>query len=131
MASVEAPETTAATTTVPANTAQQYDIAETGSVWVLATRSGIALDHVVVDEGWTSALSQSDPRVLRVDFTNGGRTIVFTAELGNDGAVLVDVTEPTTVVGSDAGGCTGRRRLAGRRRLDADHRHVRRRSRRR
>jgi hypothetical protein len=100
VASVEAPETTAATTTVPANTAQQYDIAETGSVWLLATRSGIALDHVVVDEGWTSALSQSDPRVLRVDFTNGGRTIVFTAELGNDGAVLVDVTEPTTVVGA-------------------------------
>ena len=101
---VEAPATTAATTTVPTSTtntaaAQQYDIAETGSVWVLATRSGIALDHVVVEEGWTSALSQSDPRLLRVDFSNVGRTIVFTAELGDDGAVLVDVTEPTTVVG--------------------------------
>ena len=97
--SVEAPETTAATTTVPTSAAQQYDIAETGSVWVLATRSGIALDHVVVEEGWTSALSQSDPRLLRVDFSDAGRTIVFTAELGDDGAVLVDVTEPTTVVG--------------------------------
>ena len=94
MATAEAPETTAATTTVPAGVAQRYDIAEAGSVWVLATRSGIALDHVVGEEGWTSGLSQSDPRVLRVDFTNGVRTIVFTAELGNGGAVLVDVTEP-------------------------------------
>jgi hypothetical protein len=100
VASVEAPETTAVTTTVPAGAAQQYDIAQTGSVWVLATRSGIALDHVVVEEGWTSALSQSDPRVLRVDFTNADRSIVFTAALGDDGSVVVDVTEPTTVVGA-------------------------------
>jgi hypothetical protein len=81
-----------------AGTAQQYDIAGTGTVWVMTTRSGLALDHVVTEPGWSSVLTQGDLRSLQVDFTNGDRTIVFTAALGVDGAVVVDVTEPTTVL---------------------------------
>ena len=107
VASLESPTTTAAptTTTLAADAtmaAQQYDISDTATVWVLATRSGIALDHVVAEPGWVSALSQSDPRSLTVNFVNGGRTVVFTASLGDDGVVVVDVTEPTTVVGPPA-----------------------------
>jgi len=97
---VEAPEapSTTSTTTLPANGAQQYDIEDTGSVWILTTTSGLALDHVVTEPGWNSTLSQGDPRSLQLDFTNGTRTIVFTAVLADDGSVVVDVTEPTTVV---------------------------------
>ena len=85
-------------TTLPAGTAQQYDIEGAGSVWVQTTTSGLALDHVEAVSGWSPLLSQGDPRSLRVDFTNGARTIVFTASLGGDGAIVVDVTEPSTAL---------------------------------
>ena len=89
------------TTMPPATGPQRYDIANTGSVWVMTTNSGLALDHVVAEPAWTSVLSQGDLRSLRVDFTNGDRTIVFTAALADDGSVVVDVTEPTTASYSD------------------------------
>ncbi len=95
---VTAPSSTAPETTVPTGTAQQYDIEGAGSVWVMTTTSGLALDHVVAVPGWSPLLSQGDLRSLRVDFTNGDRTIVFTASLGADGSVAVDVTEPSTVI---------------------------------
>ncbi len=82
----------------PANAAQQYDIAGTGTVWLMTTTSGLALDHVVAEPGWISTLTQADLRSLRVDFVNDDRTIVFTASISDDGLVVVDVTEPTTVV---------------------------------
>jgi hypothetical protein len=96
-------ETTASSSTLPeatppAGAAQQYDIEGAGSVWVATTTSGLALDHVVAVPGWSPLLSQGDLRSLRVDFTNGDRTIVFTASLGADGTVVVDVTEPSTVI---------------------------------
>jgi hypothetical protein len=93
-----APPSTAPETTLPAGTARQYDIEGAGSVWVMTTTSGLALDHVVAVPGWSPLLSQGDLRSLRVDFTNGERTIVFTASLGADGTVVVDVTEPSTVI---------------------------------
>ena len=95
------------TTTVPATTVaatpggvlpQQYDIENTGTVWVVTTTSGLALDHVVAEAGWSPALTQSDLRSLEVEFANGERTIVFSAQLADDGSVVVDVTEPTTVI---------------------------------
>ena len=94
------PSTTAtpSTTTAPVTGAQQYDIENTGTVWVMTTTSGLALDHVVAETGWIPVLTQSDLRSLQVDFVNGDRTIVFTAALADDGRVVVDVTEPTTVV---------------------------------
>jgi len=99
-AMVEVPVTSSntATTMPPATGPQRYDIANTGSVWVITTTSGLALDHVVAEPDWTPVMSQGDLRSLRVDFTNGDRTIVFTAALADDGSVTVDVTEPTTVV---------------------------------
>ena len=101
-AMVEVPVTSShtATTMPPATGPQRYDIANTGSVWVITTTSGLALDHVVAEPDWTPVMSQGDLRSLRVDFTNGDRTIVFTAALADDGSVTVDVTEPTTVVAS-------------------------------
>ncbi len=92
-----APSTTLASEPA-AGAAQQYDIAGTGTVWVMTTTSGLAIDHVVAEPGWISTLMQADLRSLRVDFVNGDRTIVFTASIGDDGLVVVDVTEPTTVV---------------------------------
>lgn len=98
-AMVDATATPSTVTTMPPATGpQRYDIANTGSVWVMTTTSGLALDHVVAEPAWTSVLSQGDLRSLRVDFTNGDRMIVFTAALADDGSVVVDVTEPTTVV---------------------------------
>ncbi len=97
------PSTTPTTPTTLADTpdttaAQQYDIAGTGTVWVMTTTSGVALDHVVAETGWTPTLTQADLRSLRVEFVNGDRTVVFTASIGDDGRVIVDVTEPTTIV---------------------------------
>jgi hypothetical protein len=92
-----APSSTVVETTLPTGVAQQYDIEGAGSVWLMTTTSGLALDHVVAVPGWSPLLSQGDLRALRVDFTNGDRTIVFTASLGGDGTVVVDVTEPSTV----------------------------------
>ena len=92
-----APSSTVVETTLPTGVAQQYDIEGAGSVWVMTTTSGLALEHVVAVPGWSPLLSQGDLRSLRVDFTNGDRTIVFTASLGVDGTVVVDVTEPSTV----------------------------------
>jgi hypothetical protein len=101
------PASTVPATTAPSGVAQQYDIEGAGSVWVMPTTSGLALDHVVAGPGWTPQLSQGDLRSLRVEFTNGDRTIVFTASLGGDGVVLVDVTEPSTVIGqAPAAGAT-------------------------
>ena len=93
-----APSSTAPETTLPTGVAQQYDIEGAGSVWLMTTTSGLALDHVEAVPGWSPLLSQGDLRSLRVDFTNGDRTIVFTASLGADGIVVVDVTEPSTVI---------------------------------
>lgn len=104
-AMVNATVTPSTVTTVatmpPATGPQRYDIANTGSVWVMTTNSGLTLDHVVAEPAWTSVLSQGDLRSLRVHFTNGDRTIVFTAALADDGSVVVDVTEPTTASYSD------------------------------
>jgi len=86
------------TLTAPADdSVQQYDISGAGAVWVMPTSSGLALDHVVAAPGWSAALSQSDLRSLHVEFTDGDRTVVFTASLDDDGTVVVDVTEPTTI----------------------------------
>ena len=95
---VEPTPSSTVASTPDASAAQQYDIAGTGTVWVMTTTSGLALDHVTAEPGWTPTLTQADLRSLRVDFANGDRTIVFTASVGDDGLVLVDVTEPTTVI---------------------------------
>ena len=94
--------TTTVVTTPPNSGVQRYAIENTGTVWIMTTTSGLALDHVAAEAGWTPVLSQNDLRSLRVDFTNGDRTIVFTAELAADGSVVADVTEPTTVVADSA-----------------------------
>ncbi len=99
---VETAPSTSLADTVGATAAQQYDIAGTGTVWVMTTTSGVALDHVVAEPGWTSTLTQADLRSLRVDFVDGDRTVVFTASIGDDGLVVVDVTEPTTIVATPA-----------------------------
>lgn len=80
---------------------QQYDIESAGSVWVAAARNRLALDHVETLDGWAPAASQVDVRSVRVDFTSGARTIVFTASLAPDGTIDVDVTEPTAVGAAD------------------------------
>jgi hypothetical protein len=90
--------TTTYTSAPHGDATQQYDIAGTATVWVMTTTSGLALDHVVAEPGWNPTLTQTDLRSLRVDFVNGDRTIVFTAAIGDDNVVVVDVTEPTTIV---------------------------------
>ena len=113
IAMVEVPVIPSSVTTMPPTTGpQRYDIANTGSVWVMTTTSGLVLDHIAAQPAWTSVLSQNDLRSLRVDFTKGDRTIVFTAALADDGSVVVDVTEPTTVVAA-APAATGTQSTAG------------------
>jgi hypothetical protein len=99
-------EASTAITTPTAGEAQRYDIDTAGSVWVATTTSGLALDHVEATAGWSSALSQSDLGSLQVDFSDGERTIVFTATLADDGRVVADVTEPTDTGSSQSVGAT-------------------------
>jgi len=96
---VTAPPTTIA---APDGGVQQYAIDGVGTVWIATTRSGVAVDHVDALPGWSAALTQTDLRSLQVDLTNGDRTVQFVAALGDDGLVVVDVTEPMVVMDPNA-----------------------------
>jgi hypothetical protein len=96
------PDTTTSTsTTTPAvGATSDYVVDDAGMVSVLASDSGLALVTATANDGWTPALSQNEPTSLTVVFTNGSRTVVFSATLGADGSIVADVTEPMSVNGS-------------------------------
>jgi hypothetical protein len=82
----------------------EYVVDDAGTVSLVTSDSGLTLAAATASDGWTPALSQSEPSSLTVVFTNGARTVVFTATLGSDGTIVADVTEPIVVTGAAPNG---------------------------
>jgi hypothetical protein len=80
--------------------AQEFAVDAAGTVGVIPTASGVRLGDVVANPGWTWSLAQSDASALAVTFTNGVRTLEFTAVLGPDGTITAAVEEPIASVSS-------------------------------
>jgi hypothetical protein len=102
-------ETVVATTTqppvaphTPAATPAEYTVDEAGSVVVIASDGRLALLGASPNDGWSGAARQDQPTSLTVTFTDGSRTIVFTAALAPDGSIVADVSEPIVVAGAPA-----------------------------
>jgi hypothetical protein len=100
--------TTLATTTTTSledsatNAGDSYVVDDAGVVTLSSASGNLALVSVVPQPGWTVTSTQPDAATLEVSFTNGVRTLVFSAVLGPDGVVTADVVEPVDVVGAPA-----------------------------
>ena len=97
--------TTTTTTSLPdsdTSSGESYVIDDAGIVTLSSTSGGLTLASAVPEAGWTVTSSQPDAVTLEVTFTNGVRTLVFSAVLGPDGVVTADVIEPIDVVGAPA-----------------------------
>jgi hypothetical protein len=79
----------------------EYADDDAGTVKLATGPSGLILAEVSANSGWTPAAAQSDPMSLTVGFTDGTRTVIFTATLAADGSIAADVTEPMVVNGTN------------------------------
>jgi len=77
---------------------QEFAVDTAGSVTVSSSAVGaIRLDSVAPAAGWSWTLTQTDTSSLLVTFTNGSRTLEFTATAGADGTIMAKVNEPVVV----------------------------------
>lgn len=74
--------------------AQRFVVDAAGTVALTTTEGGLALDEVLPSPGWNWTLVQSASSSLMVTFTNGVRTLEFTASSARDGAISTSVSEP-------------------------------------
>jgi hypothetical protein len=109
---VETTSTTTATT-VPASSTttslpgsedlgESYVVDDAGIVTLSSGSGTLTLVSAVPEPGWTVIASQPDLTSLEVTFTNGTRSLVFSAVLGPDGIIRADVVEPVDVMGTPA-----------------------------
>lgn len=75
------------------NAAQEFDVEAAGTVSVIPTASGVALEMVTPALGWQWTLAQSDPQALTVTFTDGVSTLEFVATKSVDGTIAASVGE--------------------------------------
>lgn len=73
---------------------QQFSVDVAGTVTVSASAGAIRLDGVAPAAGWSWALTQTDSSSLLVTFTDGTRTLEFTATAASDGTITAQVNEP-------------------------------------
>lgn len=73
---------------------QEFAVDAAGTTTVSVDALGLHLLKVTPTFGWTWTSSQSAPTQLSVTFTNGSRTLVFTAVEGADGSIAANVSEP-------------------------------------
>jgi hypothetical protein len=88
-----------ASTAPPASTGPtpegvEFAVDPAGTVSVVETADGIRLGDVVENPGWTWRLVQADASAVTVTFTDGARTLEFSASVGPDGAIAAGVNEP-------------------------------------
>jgi len=77
---------------------QEFSVDTAGTVTVSSSSVGaIRLDSVAPTAGWSWSLTQTDTSSLLVTFTNGSRTLEFTASAGLDGTITAKVNEPVVV----------------------------------
>jgi hypothetical protein len=96
----EASTTTTDTATLDSAVAQEFAVDAAGTVAVIPAAAALRLGDVAANPGWTWSLAQSDASALAVTFTDGVRTLVFTAVLGPDGTITAAVEEPIVSVSS-------------------------------
>jgi hypothetical protein len=94
--------TSSVVTTAPSNPdgTTEYAVDDAGTVKLATGPGGLILAEVSANSGWTSAATQSGSTSLTVSFTDGARTVIFTATLSADGSIAADVTEPIVVSGT-------------------------------
>lgn len=73
---------------------QEFAVDTAGTVGLTSTEAGLRLDSASPAVGWTWSLSQSGPTQLMVTFTDGTRTLEFTASQNADGTIAAGVNEP-------------------------------------
>ncbi len=75
---------------------QRFTVDSVGSVDVSALGGTARVDLITPASGWTATPATTTATGVAVTFTDGTRTLQFTATVGPDGAVIGDVTEPRT-----------------------------------
>lgn len=75
--------------------AQRFTVDEAGTVDVAVGPEGARLDLASPSSGWTATPVTIPGADVALVFTNGTRTLEFTAVVGPDGTVTGDVTEPS------------------------------------
>jgi hypothetical protein len=103
------PAAAASTTIAPATgaVAQEFAVDAAGSVTVAATDTGLRFDRATPTLGWTWNLTQTSQDSLMVTFTNGTRTLEFTASKNADGTIAAAVNEPIITAAPATGGGGG------------------------
>jgi hypothetical protein len=74
---------------------QRFTVDSAGTVDVSAGGGTPRVDLVTPASGWTATPATSTGTAVAVTFTDGTRTLEFTATIGPDGTVTGDVTETT------------------------------------
>jgi hypothetical protein len=92
------PTTATTLSTQDAAVAQEFAVDAAGTVAVVPTPGGLRLGDVVANPGWAWSLAQADSSALSVTFTDGVRTLEFTASIGPDGTITAAVEEPIVAV---------------------------------
>ncbi len=87
-------DATTTTTSVAVAGGQEFAVDTAGTATVSATSSSIRLDSVAPAVGWSWSMVQPNPSQLTVTFTNGTRTLEFTATAAPDGTISANVNEP-------------------------------------
>jgi hypothetical protein len=85
-------------TTVASTGSQRFTIDTAGTVDVSVDATGARLDLVSPASGWTAVPVTTTSADVAVVFTDGTRTLQFTAAAGADGTVTGDVTEASGTV---------------------------------
>lgn len=95
------PQSTTSTSLDDGTGTQAFTVDRAGLVTVARNAGALRVAEVVANPGWTWTVDADDAATVAVRFTDGARTLVFTATLGADGTVAADVSEttPPPVVG--------------------------------
>lgn len=77
-------------------TIRRFAVDAAGTVAVSVANLAVRMDEIQATPGWSWTLVQSSASSLRITFTNGSRTLEFTATIAADGSLSTTVTEPIT-----------------------------------
>lgn len=75
-------------------TTQEFAVDVAGTVSVSRSDQGVRLESATPAAGWSWSLAQPGPNDLTVTFTDGARTLEFTASVTSDGNIAAGVSEP-------------------------------------
>lgn len=93
-----------ASTSAALDGSQHFTVDTAGAVDVSVGASGVQLDLVSPNPGWTATPVAATDADVAVTFTNGTRTLEFSATVGPDGTAIGDLTEaaPTAAPSSSS-----------------------------